>query len=72
MKIELNGEVINNIQVQWLLGVRIHYKLKFDTHNESLCKKVGTNFHALAGIIQFMSTNQAQLLMRSFILSQFS
>ena len=34
-KIELNGEAINNTQVQKLLGVHIDYKLKFDTHIES-------------------------------------
>ena len=28
-------------QIQKLLGVHIDYKLKFDTHIESLCKKVG-------------------------------
>ena len=42
-KIELNGEVINHTQVQKLLGVDIDYKLKFDTHIETLCKKVCPN-----------------------------
>ena len=40
-KKELNGEVISNTQVQKLLGVHINYKLKFDTHIETPCKKVG-------------------------------
>ena len=31
-KIELNGEVINNTQVQNLLCVHDDYNLKFDTH----------------------------------------
>ena len=48
MKIELNVEAINNTQVQKLLGVHIDYKLKFDTHVESLCKKVGKNFMPLS------------------------
>ena len=46
-KIELKGEVINNTQVQKLLGVHIDYKLKFDVHTETLCKKVGKKVHAL-------------------------
>ena len=71
-KIELNGEAINNTQVQKLLGVHIDYKLKFDAHIETLCKKVGKKLHDLARVIKYMSTNQAQLLMRSFIMSQFS
>ena len=33
---------------------------------------MGKNLIALARIIKYMSTNQAQLLMRSFIMSQFS
>ena len=66
-KIELNGEAINNTQVQKLLGVHIAYKLKFDTHIESLCKKVGKELHALSRIIKYISTNQEQLLMGSFM-----
>ena len=57
-------------------SVHIDYKLKIHTHIESLCKKKvekgGKKLHAVARIIQYMSTNQAQLLMRSFIMSQFS
>ena len=51
-KIKLNGEAVNNTQVQNLLGVLIDYKLRFDTHIESLCKRVGKKFHALARIIK--------------------
>ena len=71
-KIELNGETSNKIQVQKLLGVHIDNKLKFGTHIKCLCEKVGKKLHALARIIKYMSTNQVQLLMRSFIMSQFS
>ena len=53
-KIEPNGEVINNTLIQKLLGVHIDYKLKFDMHIETLCKKMEINFHALARV---MSTN---------------
>ena len=59
-------------QVQKLFGVHIDYKLKIDTHIEFLYKKVEKKLHALARIIQYMSTNQAQILMRSFIMSQLS
>ena len=70
--LELNGEAINNTQLQKLLGIHIDYKLKFDTRIESLCKKVGKKLHTLARFIKYISTNQAQLLMRSFIMSHFS
>ena len=46
-KIERNGEAINNTQVQKILSVHIDYQLKFDTHIETLCKKVGKSFKPL-------------------------
>ena len=69
-KIELSGEVINNTQVQKLPGVHIDYKLKFDTNTENPCKRLRKKLHALARIIKYMSTNQAQLLMRSNVAIQ--
>ena len=47
-KIENNGEVINKSQIQKLLGVHIDYELKFDTHIETICEKVGKNLLALS------------------------
>ena len=68
-KIENNGEVMNKSQIQKLLGVHIDYELKFDTHIEALCEKVGKNLLALSRVIKFMSTSEAQLLMRSTTLN---
>ena len=70
-KVELNGEVINNTQVQKLLGVHINYQLKFDAHIETLCKKVRKMLHTLVLFIKDISKNQAQMLMRHFIMLQF-
>ena len=50
--LEFNRKVINNTQLQKLLGFHITYKLKFDTHIETLCKKVVKKLHALARIKQ--------------------
>ena len=36
MKIELNGEAINNTQIQKLLGVHINDNLKSDKHINSM------------------------------------
>ena len=71
-KIELKGEVIKNTEVPKLLSVYIDDKLKFYAYTETLCKKVRKKLHALARVIKYMSTNHAQLLMRSFIMSQFN
>ena len=70
-KTENNDEVINKSQVQKLLGVYVDYELKSDIHIETLCEKVGPKLLALSRVIKFMFTNEAQLLMRSFIMSQF-
>ena len=51
------------------LVVYIDYKIKFDTHIETQCKKLEKISSALAQYIKYMSTNHAQLLMRSFIIS---
>ena len=40
-KMELNGEVVNSMQMQNLLGVHINHKLKSNTHIETLRKKGG-------------------------------
>ena len=56
-KIELNGEVTNNTQVQKLLVSHIDYKLKIDTQVETLYKKVENKLHALARVITYISKN---------------
>ena len=71
-KYKIMGEVINKSQIQKLLAVHIDYELKFDTYIETLCEKVGKNIFALSRVIKFMFKNEAQLLMRSFMMSQFS
>ena len=68
-KMELNGEVINSMQMQNLLGVYINHKLKSNTHIETLRKKAGKKLHALARVINIYKLST--VLMRSFIMSQF-
>ena len=42
------------------LGVHIDYKLKFDTHIETLCSRWEKScMHALALLIMYMSADQA-------------
>ena len=61
-----------NHKAKTLLGVCIVYELKFDTHMKTLCQKMGKNLLTLSQVIKFMFPNQAQLLMRGFVMSQFS
>ena len=57
---------------QKLLGVEIDSNLNFDLYVSSLCKKAGKKLSLLARLSNFMSLNQRQTLMKTFIESQFS
>ena len=41
-------------------------------HVSNICKKVSTKLHALARISNFMNPQKLRLLMKAFIVSQFS
>ena len=54
-----------------LLGINIDNKLSFDEHVTGLCRKASQKLHALSRISHFMKTQQRQIIMKSFINSQF-
>ena len=70
-KIEINGEVISNINLVINLELILIENQSLIHTLKLFVKKVGKKLHTLARIINYMSTNQAQLLMRSLIM-QFS
>ena len=57
---------------QKLLGITVDKKLTFNTHVDSLCKKAKQKLHALSCISCYLSTEQLNLTMKTFILSQFN
>ena len=54
-----------------LLGITIDHELKFDNHVNRLCKKASLKLNALARIAPFMNVSKKQIIMKSFIESQF-
>ena len=54
-----------------LLGITIDNKLSFDEHVGLLCNKASQKLHALSRISHYMDIKQRQLIMKSFINSQF-
>ena len=54
-----------------LLGITIDNKLSFDEHVGLLCNKASQKLHALARISHYMDIKQRQIIMKSFINSQF-
>ena len=63
--------MIPNSICEKLLGINIDNKLPFEDHVAGLCSKASKKLHPLSGISHFMKTKQRQIIMKSFIHSQF-
>ena len=55
-----------------LLGITLDKKLSFKNHVKTLCKKASQKLHALARISIYMEPEKLKLLMKTFVMSQFS
>ena len=63
---------IKNSTKEKLLGVKFDSNLSFENHVISLCKKASQKLHAFARISHYMDLNKGRILMKAFIISQFS
>ena len=70
--VQLGGKVITNDQSVELLGVKIEKKLNFTEHVTKLCKKASQKLHALARISKYLSKDKLNILIESFVTSQFN
>ena len=66
-----NVTIKNETRVK-LLGVHIDNDLNFDFHVEKLCNMASKKLHALMRVCKYMETNKRRMLMKAFIVSQFS
>ena len=55
-----------------LLGIKIDFKLMFDKHVKSLCKKASQELKALSRVAYQLDFNQRKPLLNAFVTSQFS
>ena len=55
-----------------LLGITIDKNINMAEHIRKICKQASTKLHALARISPYLNEQKRKLLMKSFILSQFS
>ena len=69
--VRIEDFIIPNSNNKKLLGVTIDNKLTFDEHVNSLCDKASQKLHALSRVANFMNIKQRQIIMKSFINSQF-
>ena len=62
---------IQNSKCEKLLGIKIDNKLTFDEHVSDICSKATQKLHALSRVSNFMTLKHRQVILKSFILSQF-
>ena len=72
LKINVKGSPISNEKMVKLLGVTVHNKLSFEPYLNSVRKKVSQKLHALARVSKFISKKKLKVVMKAFIMSQFS
>ena len=71
-KIQVGDSLITASDCEKLLGLKINYKLNFDNHVNSLCKKANNKLRALTRATPYMNIERKKLLMNSFFNAQFN
>ena len=71
-KINVKGSPISNEKIVTLLGVAVDNKHSFEPHLNLVCKKVSQKLHALARVSKFISKKKLRVIMKAFLMSQFS
>ena len=72
LKINVKESPISNEKIVKLLGVTVDNKLSFESHLNLVCKKVSQKLHALARVSKFISKKKLKVVMKAFIMLQFS
>ena len=70
--VKVGKEIIWESQAEKLLGMTVDKNLSFNLHLKILCKKVNQKVSALARIVRILPFQKRQLIMKTFIESQFS
>ena len=55
-----------------LLRVTVDNKLSFESHLDLICKMINKKVHVLARVSRFVSKKKLRVIMKPFIMSQFS
>ena len=70
--IQIENSTTKCSKVKKLLGVHIDYKLTFDIHVETICKKAHRHFSALSRITNYIELPKRRILMNAFFKAQFN
>ena len=65
--IQIENSTIKCSKVKKLLGVHIDYKLKFDIHVETICKKAHRKLSALSRITNYMELPKRSIRINAFL-----
>ena len=72
LKINVKSSPISNKKMVKLLGESVDSKLSFEPGLNLVCKKVSQKLHAFARVSKFISKEKLKVVMKAFIMSQFS
>ena len=64
--------MIKSVSSVELLGIQIHDKLNFNLHISKICKSAANQLNALIWLKQFLSFHAREVLMNSYIISNFN
>ena len=70
--LNINQEVINSENWVKLLGIEIDNKLSFEKHISTLVKKASNQLNAISRIQKFMGFKEKEILLNSFVYSNFN
>ena len=64
--------MISSEKIVKLLGVAVDDKPSFEPHLNFVCKKFSQKLHSLTRVSKFISKKKLRVIMKAFIMSQFS
>ena len=70
--ININGKMIKSEETVKLLGVTLDYRLDFDPHTSNICKTAAAQLNVLKRLKAFIGFTEKQILVQSFVYSNFN
>ena len=69
---QVDNQVIKLVSFVQLLGIQIDCKLNFNLHISKICKSAANQLNALIRLEQFLSFQAKEVLINSYIISNFN
>ena len=69
---QVDNKVIKSVSSVELLGIQIDGKLNFNLHISKICKSAANQLNALIRLKQFLSFQAKEVLINSYIISNFN